>query len=313
MALRAVVEEGSFTRAAKRLGWNQPSVSKHLQELERHLGNRLLVRQRSGNELTPEGARVLEQAVRIAEAYTDLEAIPAAAHARSAERVSGVVRIAASPTLGHYWLPRILPRFQAHFPEIRFETRIRRGREPLRQLARRRADLALVEHSPADDDLTAASLGTDPLQVVCHSSHPWAGRGELPLNELVDARILLREPGCELREALERRLRQAGLGPIAPDREAGSQSALLRHLRHGEHLTLASPLILAGAMGTELTSLPVRGLDVNRSLWWVQAPEGEYGSTLQTCLELVRERAVPAPGTEDPGGPSPDRGLSLEP
>ena len=291
MALRAVAEMGSFTGAAQVLGWNQPSVSKHLQALEGAVGQKLLRRARSGNLLTPEGARVLEHAVRVTEAYEDLLASldPDSQPVASA---GSPLRVIASPTLGDHWLPRAAHHLRAACPEVPWTVRVVRGREALRQLARGQADLALVEHAPADDDLTAEQIGTDRLVAACHVSHPWAERGSLTLDEFLEAPKVLREPGWDLREALERHLRTAGRAAPVPDHEAGSYETLVQKLRQGEHLTATSSLALEAPWGSELVALPIRDADLSRPLWVARAAYSEPGPDLARLLSHLRGHPV---------------------
>jgi DNA-binding transcriptional LysR family regulator len=67
IALRAVVDEGSFGRAAARLGYTQSAVSHQIATLERVVGTRLLNRPEPGKPLTvtPAGRIVLDCAVEI--------------------------------------------------------------------------------------------------------------------------------------------------------------------------------------------------------------------------------------------------------
>src|SRR2546423_13698641 len=58
----AVVEEGSFTRAARRLGLAQPSLSQQVRALEEELGGPLIERLPRGLRLTPTGKAVLPEA-----------------------------------------------------------------------------------------------------------------------------------------------------------------------------------------------------------------------------------------------------------
>jgi DNA-binding transcriptional LysR family regulator len=309
MALRAVAENGTFTRAAKALGWNQPNVSKHLQALEKRLGTRLLRRDRAGTDLTGEGARVLEHAVRITDACAEL-ADSVAPTPPPAGANGGPLRIAASPTLGHHWLPRALPELQAAVPDQPLQYRVLRGRGALRRLARGQADLALVEQPPADADLVAERVGTDHLVAACHPSHPWADLESLSLPDFLRARHVLREPGCELREGLERRLRQEGRPGIVPDREVGSQATLLHHLRQGEHLTVTSAMALESGWGTELTALTIRDLDLSRPLWAVHSPQDLPREGVAAILDLVRRQPLaPTPDAlaHGPTGASPAR------
>ena len=60
-ALRAVHSEGSVTRAARLLGWSQPTVDYHLHNLDRLIGGAVLHRSTRGSTLTPVGHLVLER------------------------------------------------------------------------------------------------------------------------------------------------------------------------------------------------------------------------------------------------------------
>ena len=58
-AFVAVAEEGTFTKAARRLHISQPPLSKQVQQLERELATTLFVRRRDGIELTRDGTMLL--------------------------------------------------------------------------------------------------------------------------------------------------------------------------------------------------------------------------------------------------------------
>jgi DNA-binding transcriptional LysR family regulator len=75
----AVAEEGTFTRAARRLYIAQPALSKQIQDLEEEIGTRLLVRSARGAALTAPGAELLEHARAIIER-----------EARARERIRGL-------------------------------------------------------------------------------------------------------------------------------------------------------------------------------------------------------------------------------
>ncbi|MFB6260478.1 MAG: LysR family transcriptional regulator [Thiohalorhabdaceae bacterium] len=302
MALRAVAENGTFTHAARALGWNQPNVSKHLQTLERTVGKRLVRREQGGTVLTPAGAKVLEQAVRITDAYAELmdDLETPSPNRGPAERL----RVAASPTLGTYWLARLVSDRQGAWPEIPIETRTLPGREALRRLAQGRENLALVEHPPDDADLVGERIGSHRLLAACHASHPWAGVDSIAIADFLRASLVLREPGCELRDGLERRLRQEGHAALVADRVVGSDTTLLAQLHQGEHLTVTSSLALASEWGRDLVSLPIRDLDLSRPIWAVYDPRTLASEGLTTFLAHLRSHPIggnPETGHPDPG------------
>ena len=68
-----VVECGNFTAASRKLGISQPAVSQNVAELERILGEPLLLRTKAGVELTPGGERFLGYARQILHWYAVAE------------------------------------------------------------------------------------------------------------------------------------------------------------------------------------------------------------------------------------------------
>ena len=100
-----VVDEGSFTKAARALDISQPAVSQNISELEKMLGFSLLERGKAKAEPTPDGAVFLTYARRILYWYT-------AADELFGERGRLVrnrpVRIAATPFCADYILPKLL-------------------------------------------------------------------------------------------------------------------------------------------------------------------------------------------------------------
>ena len=112
-----VVERGSFTAAAQALGIGKPSVSKHVQRLERQLSTTLLHRSTRRLVLTEAGRALVDHAdamLRAAAAATDA----AAAHA---SQPAGRLRMTASVTYGRHVLAPLLPAFQHRHPAVVLE------------------------------------------------------------------------------------------------------------------------------------------------------------------------------------------------
>jgi len=300
MALRAVAEAGTFTGAARILGWNQPNVSKHLQALETTLETELLRREHRGNVLTAAGERALEHATTITNSY--------AALTREVERLraaeSGRLRVAASLTIGDHWLPQVLMHFGQTHPGVAVESRVLYGREGLRQVAQGQADVALVEGDPGQSGLTAQKVGEDMLMVACGQNHPWATKGTLSLEEFTQGRFILREQGSGTRDTLDHYLEAANLAPLEPELEVGSNHAILQMLKSGEHMTVMSSLTLRDASHSGyLVLLPVRGLNLKRTFWAVRAAEARTLPAADTFIDFLQEH----PPDQDPLAPAEDQ------
>ncbi|GHG31887.1 LysR family transcriptional regulator [Streptomyces zaomyceticus] len=181
-----VVRLGSFSEAARELGYTQSAVSQHIAALETDLALSLLTRRPVAP--TPAGERLLEHAgallLRLDAARADLDRFAAAPRA--------TLDVAASPLALH---ARTLAALPATGVTLRA---VPRERVPV-AVATGEADAGLVDGVAAPSDplrlpdvapLTATGVAEEPLAVVLPTTHPLAGRTGLRLDDLVDARWL---------------------------------------------------------------------------------------------------------------------------
>jgi len=112
--LAAVVESGSFTRAAELLGLSASGVSRAVSRLEQRMGVRLLDRTTRSLRLTAEGARLNERAA------PHLAGIEEAANsaARSASAAKGTLRASLNMFFARHILSPRLPEFEQRYPEL---------------------------------------------------------------------------------------------------------------------------------------------------------------------------------------------------
>lgn len=110
----AVARARRFTRAARTLGTTQPSLSRRVQQLERAVGARLVVRTPAGVVLTSAGERFLTHAER---ALASVDAGRTAIEELTDE-ARGTVALGSQPTISAYVLPALLARFHARNPEV---------------------------------------------------------------------------------------------------------------------------------------------------------------------------------------------------
>src|SRR5512143_3285810 len=150
--LLAVMERGSFSSAARRLGISQSTASRRIAELERTLGARLLVRRGRGVAPTPAGDRVLTEVRRMADGA--MTAVRTASG--DGARLGRPVRITATEGIGTLWLPRRIAALQADSPRLRVELLI--DDKPV-DLAARHADIAIRMFRPRQPDLVVRKVG----------------------------------------------------------------------------------------------------------------------------------------------------------
>jgi DNA-binding transcriptional LysR family regulator len=153
----AVARTGSLSAAARQLGSSQPTLGRHVAELERATGLKLFRRGRGGYELTDDGLALLARAEEVSDRAN---AFLRAALGASTEDVSGTVRIAASEVVSAYVLPPIIARLGEAEPSIEIEI-VASNR--VENLLRRDADIAIRMVEPAQQDLVARKVTEIPL------------------------------------------------------------------------------------------------------------------------------------------------------
>jgi DNA-binding transcriptional LysR family regulator len=159
IAFSAVMDEGSFSAAAARLGQTPSGVSRTIVRLEKHLGLTLLHRTTRRLQLTDEGAWFLERARTL---LADLANTEAEAAARRSQP-SGLVRVnAATPALDHLLAP-LVPAFLDAYPLVQLELT---SGETVVDLIEERADLAIRIGTLPDSTLNARRLGGSRVRVL---------------------------------------------------------------------------------------------------------------------------------------------------
>lgn len=148
----AVAQTGSLSGAARQLGGSQPTLGRHVAELERATGLKLFRRGRAGYELTDDGLALLARAEEVSDRAN---AFMRAALGASTEAVSGTVRIAASEVVAAYVLPPMIARLGEAEPSIEIETV---ASNQVENLLRRDADIAIRMVEPAQQDLIARKV-----------------------------------------------------------------------------------------------------------------------------------------------------------
>lgn len=140
----AVARHGGLSRAALHLGTSASTVSRHIGALEKRLDVRLFVRLSTGYLLTDAGSELFD---RVAEVERSTQAVERRSSvAAEADKVTGLVRLAASDSMGVVVLTPRMPELQRRHPGLRVELVLGHAKA---DLTRREADVALRMMDPA--------------------------------------------------------------------------------------------------------------------------------------------------------------------
>jgi len=182
--LREVSERGSFTAAARALGYTQSAVSRQVAALEAAAGRPMFERRRDGVILTAAGSRLLVRAMRVLDELDD-----ASRELSGAQPTAGPVRLGAFPTAVVGLLPGVvsgLPRGLV--------VSVREGGTPalVRALRAGTLDLAVLAQAPPFRPLDSTSpalevvtLAERELLLCVGVGHPFASRDAVDVDDLL--------------------------------------------------------------------------------------------------------------------------------
>jgi DNA-binding transcriptional LysR family regulator len=211
-ALQAVADEGSFGRAATRLGYTQSAVSQQIAALERVVDQRLVERPGGPRpvSLTEAGKLLLRHAdgilARLQAAHADLAALAAGE--------AGTLRVGTYQSVGARVLPQLLAEFGTAWPRVEIQlTESTDDGQLLELVERGELDLSFVMLPLPEGPFESLELMEDPYALVVSADSPLARRGKAPSLKEVAALPLIGFRQCRSIHLVEHRFRDAGLEP----------------------------------------------------------------------------------------------------
>lgn len=160
----AVIDAGSLSAASKTSGVSQPTLSRHVDELEASLGVVLFERGRRGAIPTSAAIAIIDHARDISAAT---QALSLSATGKS-EELRGTVRITASQIVATYILPPILAKLMDQASEVEVELV---ATDKLENLTEREADIAVRMVRPGNTNLIAKKVNEIELGIYGHEDY----------------------------------------------------------------------------------------------------------------------------------------------
>ncbi len=190
IALQKIVELGSFSKAAKNLGYTQSALSQMIFSLESEFSIKLLNRFRTGTKLTLEGEKIyplIEKTVN--QYFTVIEKVK---EIRGLE--TGIIRMGTLASISAHWIPSVLKGFQSLYPEVEFV--IHQGDYTSIQewIKTGAIDFGFV-NPKAVNGLKIIELKKGEMLAVLPESHLLAKEKIIPLDRLAEEPFILLEEG----------------------------------------------------------------------------------------------------------------------
>jgi DNA-binding transcriptional LysR family regulator len=264
-----VSQKLSFTKAAEALFISQPAVTKHIKELEEHLGTSLFKRNGSNIALTPAGEILVKHTRHIFKTYEILENELAQLN----DSASGNIRIGASTTLAQYVLPKILALFKASYPDIHFTFNSGNSEAIEQMVISEDIDIAIVEGNSHHPQITYEPFVKDEIVLVARTGCALAQKGEIRAAQLLSIPLILREQGSGTLDVIYNTLKENNIHPkdLKVEIQLGSTESIKQYLLHtdcGAFLSIHS--ITRELRQNELSIVDIKGIDIFRTFQFIQ-------------------------------------------
>ena len=283
----AVAEQEHMTRAAEALNLTQSATSAAIAALEERHAARLFDRVGRNIKLTSAGRLFVIEARAVLARASAAEAM--LADLTGLKR--GSLSLAASQTVGNYWLPQLIHRYRSRYPGIALDLKIGNTEQVAAWVQDGRADLGFVEGAIDDPALSARVIAEDKMVLVVGASHPWAGKRAPKLDEMRAASWVAREQGSGTRKIFETAL--AGLGLAAGDinivLELPSNESVRGAVIAGAGATILSQLVATNT----LTSGALVALKIplpSRSFFLLRHKERHVTQAEKELVKLIGEK-----------------------
>ena len=256
----------NFSETARRLNLSQPSISAQIQSLERRLETQLFHRAgrhisltESGQALLPLAREMVNLSIRIEETMASLEGA-----------VVGRLKIGCSTTAGKYIMPRLIARFCDAYPQVQVTCTMATRQEAILMLCDGIVHVAVTSAREFRKDVEYRHFLTDHVILIVSPAHPWAERGRIKPQELLDTNFILREETAGTRRVLEEGLSEHSLSAnqLQTAMVLGNSEAIRTAVQECIGVAFVSRLAATICLQTEqLVRVEVDGLDLRQELY----------------------------------------------
>ena len=279
----------NFTRAAKELLITQPAVTAQVKLFEDHCDLKLFKRRGRKVFLTEEGKTVYHYAQKMLEYEKEIET--AIDDMRTLKR--GILTLGTTKTYAGYFMPFLIKGFHEAYPNIKIRLAEGTSRDMIRSLLDFQNEVAIIAEVEESPQVRFSLLSRAELVLILSPDHPLTKRSFIPLDQLGDEPIIMRESGSGTRRLINRLFVSKGLKPNVL-METSNTEFIKQLVQRGDGVSfVVREAVRAELESGRLATVPVEGekifLDVNIAFLKHQQLSGSARAFIDTLLTLAAE------------------------
>jgi LysR family transcriptional regulator for metE and metH len=207
--IKAIVEEGSITKAIDKLHLTQSAISHQLKEAEQQLGTKIFLRENKKMVLTKAGEKLYEAGKEILGKLQDTE--------QEIKKLVfgefGEIRLSTECYSSYHWLPSVMKQFQLLYPNIDLKIVMEATHYPLQKLLAGVLDVAITSDPIKDNKIKYLELFQDEMVAVVSENHPWTKKKYVIAEDFKDEHLLIHSLPMETVTVHQLVLAPAGVAP----------------------------------------------------------------------------------------------------
>lgn len=282
-----VVGWRSFSRAAHENGISQSGASQMVNQLERHLGVKLIDRSKRPFVLTPEGETYYEGCRKMVQRYDLLEEQVRTLH----QEVSGRVRVVSIYSVGLHHMSRYLQQFLVQYPKANVRLEYQHPHRVFEAIEKDHADLGLVSYPRASRTIEAIAWREEPMVLVCAPDHRLAGYARVEFEDLAGKKVIGFDSDLTIRREIDRVLQQHDV-EVRVAMEFDNIETIKRAVEIDAGVALLpQPTVLREVEAGTLAMVPLATDELVRPLGIIHRRGKELGGTTRRFIELLQQEA----------------------
>lgn len=281
-----VIDTGSYSKAADKMGLTQPAISMQIKTLEEKLETQLVLKKGGKLKLTPAGKVVYKNAKQI---ILDWEKLKYEVEEKKDKAYKSIV-IGSSTIPSEYILPDLLAKLAKDDPEIKSCIEVGDSAEMIEMLENGEVDLILVGFKPLDEKYKTIEIAEDELKLITPNNHKLSQKEEIYINDLRNESILIREVGSGTRKAMLNSFREAGLkyNDLNIKSRLGSTEAIVAAVQAGLGVSFVSKFASSKAKKYgRVEELEVKDVDFKRKFYLAYNKNKEESELIENVINLL--------------------------
>lgn len=281
----AVVEENNFTRAGEKINLSQPSVSLHINKLEKYFDETLINRSSKEKKIhITENGKVLY--MRIKEILKVIEDTKEEFQLEK-NMVTGKVKIGASFTVGENYLPKLIGKIKTNNPFLNIEVYIKNTKEILEEIDRLEIDFAIVEGDFDKSIYEYKVLHEDEMILAC-SKQLEEKIEQMKFADMDKLSWVFREEGSGTRATGLEFLKEINVLP-KDILVMGSNNSIKEYLRYGLGITFISKLVVCEYIESNYISWIKREWSYKRKYYLVKKKMERKNHKIEVILKELED------------------------